>query len=364
MSIAIICFIEKNNMRITSTCRSERANPDARNFGLRSKDPAFAAANAAQEEFNAGEIGGVTKDLKIISFNAFLNFHEDHDNKIKDLRKIESSHLQSYSEHLHERIENEEITGATAGNYISHIETLLNQIRDDDAVKFDSSARAELSRDNTARLDREVSRSTLEDVKSHLNENHSAMLSLQRELGLRFEESAKFNATAALSKIEAGAKEIKIEAATTKGGRPRCIPFSPSAASAIAEAAEIQESARSMIPPDLSYKTFRNECYNSMQNEEIKHHALRHTYAYNEYRESWTEKGYKDIEPPVKSGIEPPIAGDRADMQRYRAEKIDYLQEKTGLSRNEVKEIEREIRLDVSEKLGHSRVAITNKYLG
>ncbi len=43
---------------------------------------------------------------------------------------------------------------------------------------------------------------------------------------------------------------------------------------------------------------------------------------------------------------------------------MEYAREATGLSREEVKSLDLEIRLEVSNELGHARIDITNAYLG
>jgi len=347
-------------MMITTTCRSERANPDARNFGLGSRNTAQAASNAARESFNKDKIGGLTENQQVNHFKDFLNYHAENDSYIKDLRDIEIEHIDKYAENLADRVSNEEIVGGTASNYLSSVNSLMFQIAGHEELHSKAGIPG---RTGIAKEDREVTESQLAEVKENLSEHHAAMLDLQREIGLRFEESAKFDAVSASMSIEAGASSILIEDGT-KGSRDRFVELSNEAKDAVFNAAEIQKNARSMIPPDLSYQEFKNECYNSMRKEEISHHDLRHTYAHEQYRAAWEEKGFKDIEPPIRADIEPPAASDRADMQRYLNDRIEYLEEKTGLSRNEVRELEKEIRLDVSEKLGHSRAAITNNYLG
>lgn len=349
---------------ITTTCRSERANPDARNFGLGSRNTAQAAANAARESFNKDKIGGLTENQQVNHFKDFLNYHAENDSYIKDLRDIEIEHIDKYAENLADRVSNEEIVAGTASNYLSSLNSLMSQIAGHDELHSKPAAAYGIpGRTGIAKEDREVTESQLAEVKENLGEHHAAMLDLQREIGLRFEESAKFDAVSASLNIEAGASSILIEDGT-KGSRDRFVELTNEAKDAVFNAAEIQQNARSMIPADLSYREFKNECYNAMRKEDISHHDLRHTYAHEQYRAKWEEKGFKDIEPPIRADIEPPAASDSADMQRYINERITYLEEKTGLSKNEVRELENEIRLDISEKLGHSRPEITNNYLG
>lgn len=318
---------------ITTTCRAERINPNARNYGLRSRDPSRAAENAAQENYNKQAIGGVTQNQQVNHFNKFLSYHAENGNYIKDLKHIECDHIDKYAEHLADRVSNEDICSATASNYLSSVNSLMSQITGHD--EFHSKPAAEYGiagRTGIAKEDRQVTEIQITEVKENLSEHHSAMLDLQREIGLRFEESAKFDAVSASINIQAGATAILIEDGK-KGSRDRLVPITSEAKNAIFNAAEIQQNARSMIP-------------------------------HEQYRNAWQEKGFKDIEPPVRTNIAPPQTGNHSDMQRYLNDRIDYLQEKTGLSRSHNKELEKEIRLEISEKLGYSRAAITNNYLG
>jgi len=47
-----------------------------------------------------------------------------------------------------------------------------------------------------------------------------------------------------------------------------------------------------------------------------------------------------------------------------RKEWVEYAKQETGLSEKEIKDLDKKIRLQVSEDLGHSRVSITKTYLG
>ena len=95
-----------------------------------------------------------------------------------------------------------------------------------------------------------------------------ALLSLQRSLGLRFEEAAKLDAQRALAQAERHG-QIRIEDGT-KGGLVRQVPCqSPAQHHALAQAAAQQE-GRSLIPPSMSYKDFRTAAYSELRSAGIR----------------------------------------------------------------------------------------------
>ena len=51
-------------------------------------------------------------------------------------------------------------------------------------------------------------------------------------------------------------------------------------------------------------------------------------------------------------------------MGKFGNEWREYAAAETGLSKEEVRKLDREIRLAVGEELGHHRIDITNAYLG
>ena len=75
--------------------RSDRAHPDARNFGLQSRDMSKAGLNALKEEVKSYSSIHTMSDR----FNQFVNYLKQA-HGIKDIRKIELSHVQQYAELL------------------------------------------------------------------------------------------------------------------------------------------------------------------------------------------------------------------------------------------------------------------------
>ena len=90
--------------------------------------------------------------------------------------------------------------------------------------------------------------------------------------------------------------------------------------------------------------------FNKEHGTELNNHGERHYYAHERYKELYKEKNH-DLQCP-------------AEKQMERDDWNEYAKEQTGLSDKNMMELDNEIRLQVSEDLGHSRVSITKTYLG
>ena len=171
---------------------------------------------------------------------------------------------------------------------------------------------------------------------SLIDENIAQSLRLQDAFGLRREESMKFQPEYALDgQTIDNAKYIRLKDSWTKGGRPRTIPISNEKQRQELKNAYAQavKNGGSLIPKEKSYKAHKSNF------EAVTHglgvgqtHGLRHGYAQNRYLELM---GF-----PC-----PAVGGSRS------------------LSADEVAR-DKEIRMLISEELGHSRINITSVYLG
>jgi hypothetical protein len=169
----------------------------------------------------------------------------------------------------------------------------------------------------------------------------AAQLELQRQLGLRFEESCKSNPRALLAQAETRGI-VRIEDGT-KGGRPREVPITGEhQIAALRQAVAIQGSHRSMIPADLTYSQYRETCYQ----HGISFHAERHFYAQHRY------EALAGAACPVAAGVS------------HGAAHHTHLASVLGVSLSEAREIDRGAREQVAAELGHGRIDVTNAYLG
>lgn len=159
-------------------------------------------------------------------------------------------------------------------------------------------------------------------------------LELQAEFGLRREEAMKFQPLFALEgqKIET-AKEIRIKPSWSKGGRGRVIPITAESQRAALYRAFQYAGEGSLIPPKKTYKahvaTFEKQTHDiGLGNT----HSLRHAYAQRRYE----------------------------DLMGFACPAIDSSRVLTAEERQK----DKDIRLKISEELGHSRINITSIYLG
>ncbi|HFW4799433.1 TPA: phage integrase N-terminal domain-containing protein [Salmonella enterica subsp. diarizonae serovar 60-67:z35:-] len=161
-------------------------------------------------------------------------------------------------------------------------------------------------------------------------------LRLQEAFGLRREEAMKFRVSWALKgQPPDNASVINLKSSWTKGGRPRSIPvLTQEQRQLLAEVRELAGSG-SLIPPDRSYREHLRVFERETASVRTGHtHGLRHAYAQRRYEEL--------------TGRKPPVLGGRSrrSMRREERRKDD------------------EIRKQISEELGHSRISVTAIYLG
>lgn len=155
-------------------------------------------------------------------------------------------------------------------------------------------------------------------------------LELQREFGLRREESIKFRPSYA----DKGDR-IVLKRSWTKGGKPREIPVRTASQRELLNRVHEMAGRKALIPPDRSYadqlRVYERETVRAGLS---KMHGLRHAYAQQRYEEltGWTA----------------PAAGGPCSKDLTGAQKA----------------IDREARLTISRELGHEREQITVVYLG
>lgn len=155
-------------------------------------------------------------------------------------------------------------------------------------------------------------------------------LRLQREFGLRREESIKFRVHEADR-----ADHIRLKASWTKGGKARNVPIRTAAQRALLDELRRFCGQASLIPADKTFiQQLRVYVREVMQAGLSRMHGLRHAYA---------QARYLDL-----AGFESPVAGGPA---------------RTALSSAQ-RELDDEARRVVSRELGHERSQITTVYLG
>ncbi len=313
------------------------------NYNLGSRNIIIAAKNAlsrAGKSFSSV----ATISQRFSHFAAFAK--SEFGSKI--MEQLTRDTVVAYAKTLVEKVSSGELSPATAQNYLSAVNVVLSLARGDYALRVTAVGDAGLaSRSGIAKEDKSVSISDHLAAISKASPALAVMLELQRELGLRFEESAKIDA----QKVYAQAVEketVKVEAGT-KGGRVREIPItSHSQIVALKAAAEYQQfhKLKSMIAVGQSYKDFRNGAYNEIRTLGVAFHGERHAYAIGRYQQM------VGVAPPVVVGIKKP------------SEHIKYVAKMLGVTVKEAGLLDYSARLRISIELGHSRASVTRAYLG
>lgn len=320
--------------------RHERKNPNSPNFGLGSRDLSRAGLHALKEGMESFSSISTMHDR----WRVFADFAKS-ELRLHNLKQIEKRHLQIYGANLRERFERGELSAATAQNYLSAVNRVLEIARGDRAVRLDPVRGAGLpQRSGICIESRAVSAEAHQQAVKAVGNRVCALMGLQRALGLRFAESAKIDAARALKQAENhGAVTVRDG---TKGGRSRTVPITrPEQLAVLRSAAEIQGRDRSMIPASQSYIQFRNEMYAQIVNTETTYHGNRHYYAQQRYQ--------------TLVGVPCPVAAGIPHREHHQ-----HLSSKLGISRGAARELDRAARMQVSNELGHGRIDVTNAYLG
>ena len=313
------------------------------NYGLGSRNMVLAAKNALSRA------GKSYSSIATISqrFSHFAAFAKETAN-IKIMEQIKRDTVLEYAKLLAEKVNSGQMAAATAQNYLSAVNVVLSLARGDYNLRVTAVGDAGLaSRSGIAKEDKSVNIADHLDAVGRASSVVGLMLEIQRELGLRFEESVKIDAQKAYAQaVEKGA--VKIDAGT-KGGRVREVPItSNSQIVALKAAAEYQgyHKIRSMIGTGQTYKDFRHAAYNEVRVLSINFHGERHAYAIQRYQ---TLVG---VGAPVVVGISKPT------------EHIAFIAKKLGISVKDASSLDYSTRLKISYELGHSRTSVTRAYLG
>lgn len=315
-------------------------NLDVRNHGLRSRDIASALKNALIERgqsyksvaTNASHLRDFSQNLK--------------DQGIKDLRKLERTHVQNYAENLRISVERGEISPSTAQNRLSAVNVSLEQARQNKDLHVSGVRDANLqSRTHVAAHDKSLPLESHRAICDAVSDRLSAQMNLQRELGLRFKESCLLNARAALAEAQKNGSVTISDG--TKGGRSRSVPISqPGQIAALERGASIQGMERSLVPATQRFSEYQRAAYEEISKHGISFHSERHAFANDRFS--------------ILTGLDSPVRFDTASYLSWEGYACKTLQ----ISSEELKLMVDSARLQLSEELGHGRIQVTSAYLG
>ena len=308
----------------------------SRNFGLGNRDMERAGFIALQTRSGSGFSGVHTVGERWGQFCAWAK-----PKGIKKMENVTKETLVAYGSELADKVRAGEMAAATAQNYVSAANRVLELARSDRAVSVSPTRDCGIPRrTGVVTLSKATGSEAHAEQLDALSDRAAALLRLQRAFGLRFKESALLDAKGA---ARSAAKHGFITVVDgTKGGRARTVPVSrPEQIEALVAAAAMQGKDRSMVPTER-YIDFQRECYR----EYGEWHGERHAYAQARYE--------------TLVGAPCPVA---ASIKHGKAHHT-FLAERLGLSIRQAKALDAESRKIIAEELGHGRIGITNQYLG
>lgn len=310
---------------------------------------------------------GTASENKIVSALHDLAGFMRSEYQIRDLEKVTQEHYAAYAENLRMELENGEKESSTTSGYISAINSVFEVYGSGNYISAKEYGIARGHRyDN---IDKSASTNVYQAILNELKERFSETgdiryqalvhsVQLQREGGLRFRESTQIK----IHNKDFSGNTVRLERGDgVKNGQPRT--FTVQNISAFQRAQQFVRNnpdwfARgSLIPSDMKYSQYRGFAYGILHsiNESIGSaqgfHAFRHSFAHDSYAAKWEEMTGHEVKCPV-------------DVGRFGNQWREYAASETGLSKEQVRKLDKEIRLAVGEELGHHRIDITNAYLG
>lgn len=308
----------------------------SRNFGLGQRDMSKAGYAALRNSAQSGAVSFSTVATNSDRWSKFSEWARAHD--VKKMENISTDLVQKYGQQLAEKVQEGQMSAATAQNYISAVNSVMS-IATEGAWKSLSPTkdcgidkRSAVRENAPGALDRIRYEKALHAVQEKLGERAAAVVEVAREFGLRSKEASLLNAPKALYEAQKYGQVKIIDG--TKGGRGREVPIQNAAQiEALQRAAQAQGDAKAIMPPEQDWKGWREGDLRAVRELVQAHtggglHDLRAAYACERYAQL--------------TGHAAPCAGGQI---------LDRAQEL-------------EVRLAISNELGHNRVEVTSEYLG
>lgn len=220
------------------------------------------------------------------------------------------------------------LAAGTIKNRMAHLRWWASKVNA--AHKIPSNDQLEIDRRVYVTHENKAVELTPEHLEKVADPNIRYSLQLQAQFGLRREEAIKFNPHYA----DKGDR-ITLKDSWCKGKRSRDIPIVTQEQRSLIDKLKQETGNASLIAPHLQYKHQLSTYKNAVPKTGLgKGHGLRHNYA---------QARYKQL-----SGNDCPARGGKRQKEMNETER----------------EHDRQVRLILSEELGHSREQITSVYLG
>ncbi|MEZ8967372.1 integrase domain-containing protein [Vibrio breoganii] len=318
------------------------------NFGLGARQIDRALINASLEQL--GGVKNNTHQARLPACRDFARFLKE-ETEVRRLNQVNKSHVSLYGEYLRGRFESDEsFAPSSARDYLSHVNVCLAQARGDDKLKVGATRDLDYPpKTGIATVDRSTPIAQHQRIVAEVSEEVGIAVSIQRHLGLRQREASLFDCDKALAEYHRIGK-VTISRGT-KGGQDRSLEIEDKAqvhALELGQQLQAKTGHDNLVPEGESFKAFQSRAWREVT-------AIDPTYHSHGERKFFAIDFYTR-----KAGVEPPVV---AGVEHGKAHH-KHMAEKLGVSIEEAKKVDKEVRLALSRLLGHHRVGITNNYIG
>ena len=303
------------------------------------------------------------------------DFHDS--TGVSKLQRATTSDVEIWIEQLKDRIQPAPLNNTPMPDYltentvvgmVSRFNTVLHHIGRDDLIKTPSEWGFKRSTDFSNKANPPEAAAAMRNIlKTEANNGNlfSASLlqavELMRAFGLRYREAVAIK----LDHKDPGAAYLEMEKQDqTKCHKYRRIEITTESQRETLQSAKNfakSNAMRSLIPNDMTLNQSQDAAYRKAQavrdatGLKYHFHGERHAYAHQKYTALWQERTGYPIACPAALGL-----GGRKLRGEWQRQAIAT----TGLSKSRLLEMDKQIRLKVSEDLGHGRVDVTLTYLG
>jgi hypothetical protein len=306
-----------------------------RNFGY-GKRLWWAGTNALRDRYGDGCYG--SRAAHEARWRQFAEYAKSQG--VNDARDVTQELVEAYGGSLRDKVVLGGLAVRYAQNLLSTVNVVLETMRSDRCVRVAPATlvgnRKNVRSEAPAGLDRSVVDRATGQLDGQGEYRTALVAAIARDLGLRFREASLLDGRQALR--EATERDAINITAGTKGGRgkkvDRWVPVSDRARKTLKQAAGIQGAGPNLIPPDQTYRQWRDHAYHVWQRvaalDSLRgFHDLRAAYACERYRE-------------ITGCAAPVVTGHR------------------GAS----KEDDTSARQTIAQELGHGRADVVAAYVG
>jgi hypothetical protein len=344
---------------------------DSKNFGAGRQLSDCACMILATKSANINGNGSASVDKTISALHDFRDYLAESGKGC--LENVDQENYDDYARALSVQVKDNEISPSTAAGRITALNRVFGLDPKGRGIHINAKEYGISRGDRISRWHKAIDDKEAEQIRDTLVAKYGetkdirllalgTAISLQRAGGLRLEESYKINL--AKKDFSAGRVIIEERGDGAKNARKRSFVPVRGGIEAFKQAQAFQRAASkifdrgSLIPGDMKEDKFRNFCNNTIREIGGKlgtptgFHGNRHYYAHRSYEAKWEARTGKSVLCPLAANC-----SKKGEWKKY-ASKV------TGMTKEECWRIDREIRQELTEELGHGRVDVTNSYLG